>query len=264
MQLKKWLFLNGVGIVFIVTGISGCAKNRQLAPPPDSEKVMVTVKASEELKVGAIGAFYRSKICTRLRGDGNGGRVEIQGFNYLEVVPKRRPGTDLSDGYVSLDGGGSCEWRLSAVKFTVEQKSLHRFGMKHNVGYGADVEVYFDQATSQGGSSERTTAGDVKIVEDYYPWVSEVYLGGHAKIFSFFKDGKERVEYLAPQARNIYFEPKLHADYLVSSVQADVKDKKDLITTFTYPDGTVSVERRSYPDFKRLQAIRKKAEAATR
>ena len=57
----------------------------------------------------------------------------------------------------------------------------------------------------------------------------------------------------------MYFEPILHSDFLVTSVEPKEK-KKGNYTRFTYPDGSVVSDGRAEPNFRKLEAIRLAAE----
>lgn len=247
-------------LILSVLSLGGCAKDRRLAPPPDSENVQITVKVPDQLQAQTVEAIYRSKTCQRLRGNGNGEYVKFQGYNRMEIEPKRRGDTDLYDAYVPMDGGGACNWHLSSAEFGVVYANPRAFGDDVAFGYGGGVEVYFDPATSQVGMPSRESNGDINLIENYYPWLSETFLGGYRKRVNMFNGWGVRIGYLAPTARKIYFEPVLHSDIVVRSVHPKVK-KKGNYPVFTYSDGSVIADARTEPDFRRLQAIRLKLEA---
>ncbi|WP_248133394.1 hypothetical protein [Pseudomonas sp. B329] len=115
----------------------------------------------------------------------------------------------------------------------------------------------FDQHLPQQRSVFEPTkkvSGDVLIRKDYYPRVSEHFLGGYEKLAWLLGEGEIYSYYRAPNARNVVFEPQLHADYVLYSVGPKVK-RKGNYTRYTYPDGTVTADGRD-PSFRRLQAIR--------
>ncbi|WP_248133015.1 hypothetical protein [Pseudomonas sp. B329] len=115
----------------------------------------------------------------------------------------------------------------------------------------------FDQRLPQRRSAFSAThevSGDVLIRKDYYPRVSEHFLGGHEKLARLLGGGETYSYYRAPNARKVAFEPQLHADYVLYSVGPKVKMDGNY-TRYTYPDGSVTADG-SDPSFKRLQAIR--------
>jgi hypothetical protein len=66
--------------------------------------------------------------------------------------------------------------------------------------------------------------------------------------------------YQALQARQVYFEPILHSDFVVYSAGPKIK-KEGNHTVITYPDGSVEPDGRWGPNFRKLQAIRQAAES---
>ena len=258
MRLNKQLLI--IGFALGIAGISGCAKDRRLAPPVDSEKVTVTIKVPKALQALKVEAIYRSKHCTRMRSDGNGGAVEIQGFNHMEVMPMRRANTEFYDAIIPKDGGGPCQWHLSSVEFGVNYKDLSAFPSDVSLGYGETIRVFFDSNTMLGASYAIRTNADVNLIADYYPWVNESFLGGYQKQARLSNARRVRINYFAPHAEKIYFEPVFHSGLVVYSVHPKIKGKGNY-PVFTYPDGSVIVDGRTEPDLKRLQAIRLKLEA---
>ena len=90
---------------------------------------------------------------------------------------------------------------------------------------------------------------------DYYPWLSESFLGGYKKDISLAGEGNTHLMYRALLARKVYFEPVLHSNFVVRSTEPKEKKKGNHIT-FTYPDGSVLADGQYKPDFLKLQTIR--------
>lgn len=58
----------------------------------------------------------------------------------------------------------------------------------------------------------------------------------------------------------MYFEPVFHADFMLYSVGPKIK-KEGNYTTITYPDGSVEMDGRLGPNFRKLESIRLAAES---
>lgn len=102
--------------------------------------------------------------------------------------------------------------------------------------------------------------GDLIIKEDYYPWLKKRFLGGERESAGF--KGNSQYFYLmykALNAKNIYFEPIVHSDFIVRSEGPKVKAPGNY-TRIIYPDGSIEEDGRNGPDFEKLQAIRQAAE----
>ncbi|NWA99606.1 hypothetical protein [Pseudomonas gingeri] len=90
-----------MALLGLFASLSGCAKDRGLAPPPDSEQITVTVKVPKE----------------------------------FEAETMSQGQSDLYEAKLPIDGGGKCQWRLSSVIFGVVYSNPTYFG--ENVTYGA-------------------------------------------------------------------------------------------------------------------------------
>ncbi|NWA03807.1 hypothetical protein [Pseudomonas gingeri] len=239
----------------LFVSLSGCAKDYSLAPPPDSEQITVTVKVPKELEAETMNVMYRSSICKRITRGASGQRIELDGYRNVDMQPQRQGQSDLYEAKLPIDGGGKCQWRLSNVIFGVVYSNPTYFGENVTYGAGGGVVVMFDRNNSPRGGSGIKVDGDLTIKKDYYPWISEDFLGPYRKTVSLAGEGSIYVKYRALQARQVYFEPVLHSDFVLYSAGPKVK-KKGNYTTFTYPDGSVFADGRWHPNFLRLQAIR--------
>jgi hypothetical protein len=119
--------------------------------------------------------------------------------------------------------------------------------------------VILDHNNSPRGGADFKVDGDLTIKKDYYPWVSEAFLGGYKKHISLLGEGRSYLKYQALQAQKIYFEPVLHSDFVLRSTEPKEKKKGNYIA-FTFPDGSVWADGRLDSKFQKLQAIRLAAE----
>ena len=249
-----------VACITLLISLSGCAQDYSLAPPVDSEQMTITVKVPKELEAETLQAMYRSTTCKRVSRGASGERVERDGHHAIKVQLQQQGGSDLYQVKLPMNGGGACKWHLANVTFGVAYIDPTRFGENVTYGAGGGVVVIFDHNNSPRGGSDIKADGDVVIKEDYYPWVSEAFIGGYRKYVSLAGEGHIYLKYQARQARQVYFEPVLHSGFTVYSVQPKEK-KKGNHTTFIYPDGSAVADGRAKPDFRKLQALRRAAEA---
>ncbi|MCP1446060.1 hypothetical protein J3D54_005192 [Pseudomonas sp. GGS8] len=249
-----------LALLILFASLSGCAKDYSLAPPPDSEQITVTVKVPKDLVAETLQVMYRSATCKRITHGASGQRIELEGYHSIDVQLQRQGQSDLYQANLAMSGGGACQWHLSNVIFGVAYGNPTRFGENVSYGAGGGVVVVFDQNNSPRGGTGIEVDGDLTIRKEYYPWVTETFLGGYSKRVSLAGEGNIYLSYQALQARQVYFEPVLHSEFAVYSVQPKEK-KKGNHTAFTYPDGSVVADGRSDPDFRKLQAIRLAAES---
>ena len=249
-----------IALFTLLISLSGCAQDYRLDPPGDSEQMTITVKVPEELKARALQVMYRSRTCKRITQGGSGQRIELDGRHGIDVQLQRQGQSDLYQAKLPMDGGGACKWHLANVIFGVVYADPTRFGENVTYGAGGGVVVVFDHNNSPRGGTGIKVDGDLTIKKGYYPWVSEAFLGGYRKQVSLAGEGSIYLAYQALQARNVYFEPVLHSDFMVHSTQPKEK-KKGNHTAFTYPDGSVVADGRAEPNFRKLEAIRQAAQA---
>ncbi|WP_334597609.1 hypothetical protein [Pseudomonas alvandae] len=248
-----------LAIMTMVVSLSGCAKDYSLAPPADSEKVTVTVKLPEELTNEVMQVVYRSTICTFTDHTAMGKPYQRDEYQRADVWPVRQGQSDLYRAELPMDGGGACQWRLSNVTFGVVYADPTRFGESVVVGGGGGIVVIFDHNNSPRGGADFKIDGDLMIKKDYYPWLKENFLDGYVKRISLAGEASLYLKYQALQARQVFFEPILHSNYLVTSEGTKIHKVGSFIK-FTYPDGTVVADGSHNPDLRKLQAIRLAAE----
>jgi hypothetical protein len=247
-----------VAILTLCVSLSGCAKDQSLAPPLDGESITVTVKVPKELVAETLQVMYRSTLCTFTDHSAFGEAYQRDGYQRTDLQLVREGQSDRYVAKLPIDGGGACQWRLSNVTFGVAYGDSTRFGEGVSYGAGGGVVVIFDHNNSPRGGADIKVEGDLTIRKDYYPWVKESFLGGYRKRVSLAGEGDIYVMYQALQARQVYFEPVLHSDFLVTSEGTKVHKIGSFIK-FSYPDGTTVADGRSQPDFRKLQAIRQAA-----
>jgi len=254
----NWAIL--VALAVLTVSVSGCAPDYSLSPPADSEKITVTVKVPKELETETMQVMYRSTLCTFTDHSASGKPYERDGYQRIDIQPVRQGQSDLYEARLAVNGGGSCQWRLSNVTFGVTYANPTQFGENVSFGTGGGVVVVFDNNNSPRGGTGIKVDGDLAIKKDYYPRVDEEFLGPYKKTISLAGEGSIYLSYQALQAQQVYFEPVLHSDFVVYSAGPKVK-KKGNYTVFTYPDGSVVADGRGGPDFQKMQSIRLAAES---
>lgn len=247
-----------VGTLFL--NLSGCRQDYSLAPPADSEKITVTIKLPKELKTQTMWVMYRSATCKSIRTGASGQRTERDGHHSVYKEFERQGESDIYSVELPKDGGGACRWHLANVTFGVVYADPAAFGENVIDGGGGGVVVMFDYNNSPRGGADIEVDGDLNIRKDYYPWLSESFLGGYKKHISLTGEGDIYLMYKALTAKYVYFEPVLHPKYLVRS-EGTKAHKIGSFITFNYPDGTIESNGHYQPNFRKLQAIRSATES---
>lgn len=241
-------------------GLCACVKDYSLAPPPGGQMVEAKVKVPKELIPKVVEVVYRSSKCKRIRYGASGQRVELDGFHAIDLSLQLEARNGIYRVAIPKDGGGKCEWKLSNIAFGVAYPEPNSFGAGVGYGVGGGVVVKFDDnraARSAGYATE--VAGDLIIKKDYYPRLSERYIGGFRRTINLLGEGSAYVVYKAVTASAVYFEPILHSDYVVKTIGPKVQKYRDYPDVL-YPDGSFEPDRPWGPDFRKLRAIRLSAE----
>ncbi|WEK28264.1 MAG: hypothetical protein P0Y58_15240 [Candidatus Pseudomonas phytovorans] len=245
--------------VSITFAVDVSAQSDELSPDVDGEKVILRVKVPSELAAREVEALYRSTVCTSVAYDVDGDPYKRDGYRRLDVQSVREGDTNVLRTELPVDRGGRCRWRLSNVTFGIKYGETSQFGESVAYGGGGGVIVLFDRSNSPGSGTAIKVEGDVDIRPDYYPWLSERFIGGYRKAAYLATNRSPYVRYLALSARRVNFEPVFHSGYLVRSVGPKIQRKGDF-AIFHYSDGSSSTEGWGEPSFRKLQAIRKAAE----
>lgn len=240
--------------------LSGCVMDKSFSPPVENEYINIMVKVPDDLGVRPIKVMYRSAVCTEASYDGNSNRTDLEGHHVVELRAERKGETDIYEARLAINGGGACRWQLSNATFGVFYNKPEFSGEKITFGSGGGVVVVFDNNDSQRGGRGIKVDGDLTLVKDYYPWIDERFIGVYRKSIKLVSGAALFLEYNAPEARSVYFEPVFHRSYVLRSKGPSVK-KTGSYTTYTYPDGSVYSDGKWHPSFRRLEAIRHAAEA---
>ncbi|MCK3846959.1 hypothetical protein E4O97_26625 [Pseudomonas sp. W15Feb34] len=241
----------------LLFSVSGCAQSKTLSPPPGGEEVSITVKVPPNLAAEPMRVMYRSEKCPIKRSGADWSSYEEDGYLSSTVQPQQQGQSDIYEAKLPINGGTRCQWQLSNVTFGVTYANTTHFGDNVRAGSGGGIIVMFDQHLPQRRSvfePTRKISGDLLIKKDYYPWINEQVIGKHEKVAWIVGEGEIYSYYRAPNARKVAFEPVLHADYVVYSVESTVQ-KVGNYPKNTYPDGSVTADGNK-PNFKKLQAIR--------
>ncbi|WP_236232755.1 hypothetical protein [Pseudomonas tohonis] len=243
-----------VAALCLLVSQTGCAQlmNQDLSPPPGGETVSVSVKVPKDLVANAMRVMYRSEKCPITRSDGSGGRYEIDGAKAIEVEPQRQGMTDIYEAKLAKDGGGFCEWKLSNVTFGIHFGNTEQFGEKVEFSGGGEVVVIFDNNLPQQQSmyGARDVDGDVLISEDYFPWLSKIFLNGERSVIELY-GSQSFLTFKSLSARKVVFQPRYHADLLVRTIGVKAVGGAPEVV---YPDGSRQLAR-SRPNINRLKEI---------
>ncbi len=234
--------------------LSGCSYSTTLSPPADSRKIHFSATVPDDLESLPLSAMYRSKKCTRTRTKGNGDSYTVPGFN-AEKYPLTRVSPGVFSADIPAEGGGSCDWKLSNIKFEVKLKNPQTIdpGITDNFGFKT-VFITDNNAPQAFNGGYIPYQGDLNKALLLFPFISEKFLGGHKKIFWLIGES-DMLTYRLSGTNNIRLTVNYEKDMI--SYWTGVKEKKEgNRTVITYPNGEEERESESYPNYKKLVEMR--------
>jgi hypothetical protein len=199
---------------------------------------------------------YRSAICKHIRIGTQGEPVELDGFNSEEVDFVRQGEKNLVYAEAALDGRSDCKWELSNISFGIAYADISEFDRDISYSGARGMVISFDHRPPlMRSGNTKTILGNVSIIEDFYPWIDEEFIGKYEKSVRRAGRGALYKNYLAQQACEVYVEVFLHCDYPVYSSGPKTQSIGNR-TVFNYTVGSVSAEKILEPSFQKLQNIR--------
>ncbi|MFJ4376046.1 hypothetical protein ACIP1T_25965 [Pseudomonas japonica] len=244
MNMKQYFF---VALLCSLFALSGCESSAE-------DDVVVRMKFQDNLSLRPMKVIYRSDRCWSLNFTASGKPYRKADYTGVELTPQRKGAEGEYEARFPVDRGGLCQWRLNSVMFGVTYKIAASLEDSVELGSGGGMIVIFDNHGGPRGSADFEASGNINIKKDYYPWLFEDFHGGLKKII-LLGQGDIYLTYKAPQAREIYFEPVLHSQYVVRSIEPE-RSEKGKYLTFIYPDGSRVTEGQITPSFEMLQCIR--------
>ncbi|WP_156656616.1 hypothetical protein [Morganella psychrotolerans] len=158
------------------------------------------------------------------------------------------PGVFSAD--IPAEGGGSCDWTLSNIKFEVKLKNPQEVDPEIKVNHGFETVFITDnnapQAFNGGYENHR---GDFSKSILLFPLMREFFLGGYKKTFLLVGENDMQT-YRLSGSDNIHLTVNYEKNMIIHWV--GVKEKKEgNRSVITYPNGEEERESESYPNYKK-------------
>lgn len=129
---------------FIVSCVN--ADDRTLSPPSNTEWVNVEIKnPSSYTQPFPLEVLYVSTTCKReLMSMSDGQHYEEVGYNTVEIPLQKQNDSDIWVAKIAKDGGGKCNWQLSAFNLGIEYIDATHFGKGLVPGSAVGATIAFD------------------------------------------------------------------------------------------------------------------------
>lgn len=231
---------------FFCYGCSGTINNG-LSPPHDAKLITVEIKNPVRYtKPFPLEVRYISHDCQKSRLNGFDGSITTEpSYNVVQIPLQQKIG-DVWEGKVEMDGGGQCQWKLSAINLGIEYINTTHLGNDLVPGTPVGVTVAFDNDASRNGQFT-SIKGDLRITPKYYPYIRERKISEKKKTLSLL--GKENfLSYRAFDLKNIYFYPDVDESKVVRFIEPE-KKLDGAHSKIIYPDGTIAPPKTLFPNF---------------
>ncbi len=247
-----------ISLCFLVSILNtGCAEtiDRTLTPPSDTHWVNVDVKnPSPWTRPFPLEVLYISNTCKRhFLSMRDGTRYEKVGYNPMKVPLQQQGNSNIWRARVAMNGGGSCDWKLSEFKMRIAYTDATHLGKNLVPGTGVGAKFAFDDLASQNGQFE-TVSNNVNLSPKYYPLIKTNKRISLMDTLNLFGKKDYLQKKINSQGNNvsIFYSPILDENKVVRMV-APKEYKVGEYYKIMYPDGTVVSDGSTHPDVSKLE-----------
>lgn len=246
--------------VIALLPLSGCASRSDytLNPPASTEWVTVAVKLPPETEVIPMDVLYRSDKCQREVYDETiESHISMdRGLNPQLVTLQPQGNSDIRQVRVAVDGGGRCEWKLSAIRVDIQMKGDAPLASGKHILPTSYVFGFDDQAygSGEGSGRKREAHGDLTLKTELFPMTVLNHVFNENTIALFGGDTdyeKWSRHYRLYNSKHIVIEPVLYSKKIVS-LETPKSRKDSPGMTVLYPDGTTEKVDDIYPNYDKL------------
>ena len=240
--------------------LSGCASRPDFTinPPASTEWVTVAVKLPPETEVIPMDVLYRSETCRKEVYDNTTEShvTAVRGLNPKLVTLQPQGNGDIRQARVAVDGGGRCEWKLSAIRVDIQLKGDDPLASGKHILPTSYVFGFDDQAygSGEGSGRKREVHGDLTLKNELFPMTVFNRVFNENTIALFGGDTnyeKWSRHYRLFDSKHILIEPVLYSKKIVS-LETPKSRKDSPGMTVLYPDGSTEKVDDIYPNYDKL------------
>lgn len=244
---------------------NGCAGtlDRALAPPSDTQWVNVEVKnPSPYTKPFPLEVVYISHKCMKSSINGvDGSREEKPAYNGAKVPLQRQGNSDVWRAKVAMNGGGSCEWKLSEFNLGIEYIDATHLGKDLVPGTAVGATIAFDDSAAQDGKFDHVVDNKLNYNPKYYPfikrWSGTKNSSESDKLYLFGKESSFWNVYINSNPKKnivIEFTPSIDEKKIIE-IKFPYKKTKGAMFELLYPNGDNVKTKNANPDFEKVDKM---------
>lgn len=145
---------------------------RNLSPSDKTVWVKLEIKnPSSYTKPIPLEVRYISRECRKKRVSGFDGSVITEPNYNVTQIPLQQKFNDIWEAQVAISGGGSCNWKLSAINFGIKYNDTSHLGNNLSPGAAVGATVAFDNDASRNDTYYVTQGNKLNYAPIYYPLI---------------------------------------------------------------------------------------------
>lgn len=244
---------------------SSCAgtADRNLSPPSDTQWVNVEIKnPSQYTKPFPLEVVYVSHKCMKRNINGvDGSREEKPSYNGVKIPIQQQGNSKIWSGKVAINGGGTCDWRLSELNVGIEYIDATHLGQGLVPDTSVGATIVFNDFAAQNGKFENIVNNKFEYNPKYYPvierWSEKKNATRPDLVTLFGKDGAFRNVYIREnKAQDIFvvFHPSIKENKIIEMKFPYEKTTGSLIK-YIYPNGDIVETKDIRPDYNKVDSM---------
>jgi len=250
---------NILAACLFVSLLSSCASatDDMLLPPTDTKWVNVEIKnPSPYTKPFPLEVVYISHKCMKSRINGvDGSREEKPAYNPVKIPLQQQESSNIWHAKVAMNGGGSCEWKLSEFNLGIEYIDATHLGVGIVPGAPVGASFAFDDIAARNGQFD-FFSGSISLSPVYFPVIQEENSPDKKMANLFGKDDFISMRSLKNlEDITIKYNPFLNEKKITRMI-APKENKHGVFYTFIYPDGTLSSDGAVNPSFDKVNNMK--------
>ncbi|MEI2264063.1 hypothetical protein [Erwinia sp. CGal63] len=235
--------------------ISGCSNsvNKELLPSKNTKWVNIEIKNTSPYTAPfPLEVRYISYKCKKKRISGFDGSVITEpNYNVIQI-PMQQNGNIWKEK-IAINGGGSCNWSLSAVTLGIEYIDATHLGKDLIPGTAVGATIAFDDDASRNGQFDILADNNPTFSPTYYPLIKTNKMIRENDSLSMWgeQDFLQKKINIFNNSVNINFIPVLDESKVVRMI-APTQFKIGAFYKIIYPDGTIVSDGSTHPDITKL------------
>ena len=232
--------------------------SRKLSPPADSDRLTVSFRVPEGVKLLPLEGLYESSECTNTGFTAGGHTYQADATKGVSLPFISQGSGNIMSVSIAKDGGGRCQWKLSRVDVSFRLSDDLPLSKGKKV-FDANYLFEFRDwgiVNTYGTGTAKNFSGDLDIKTDFFPMVFISHVFKETTLELFGGDtayAKWSRRYRLLDTKNISINPIVHFSKVVT---LEGPNQRPGHLTVTYPDGSSARLQNDDPDYDKLLSMK--------